>query len=74
MGSFFCAEAMSKTSGDAETKLPEDVGREAAWRLLEEIYRGGCVDTLSQPLVLLYMALSPKDVSKVVLGPLAPYT
>ncbi|XP_042219345.1 RNA 3'-terminal phosphate cyclase-like protein [Homarus americanus] len=75
MGSFMCAEAISNSPGeDAEAKLPEDVGREAAWRLLEEIYRGGCVDTLSQSLVLLFMALAPKDVSKIVLGPIAPYT
>nr|XP_045619769.1 RNA 3'-terminal phosphate cyclase-like protein [Procambarus clarkii] len=74
-GSFICAEAMSNAPGEeAETKLPEDVGREAAWGLLEEIYRGGCVDTLCQPFVLLCMALTPKDVSKIVLGPLAPYT
>ncbi|KAK8720798.1 hypothetical protein OTU49_013098 [Cherax quadricarinatus] len=75
MGSFLCAEAMSNApEEDSATKLPEDVGREAAWRLLEEIYRGGCVDTICQPFVLLCMALTPKDVSKIVLGPLAPYT
>ncbi|KAG7177396.1 RNA 3'-terminal phosphate cyclase-like 2 [Homarus americanus] len=34
MGSFMCAEAISNSPGeDAEAKLPEDVGREAAWRM-----------------------------------------
>lgn len=75
MGTFICAEAMSNIPGeDDETKLPEDVGKEAAWRLLEEIYRSGCVDTLCQPIVLLFMVLAPKDVSKIVLGPLTPHT
>lgn len=74
-GTFLTAEAKSPPAGSgSETKLPEDVGREAAWRMLEEICRGGCVDTLSQPLVILYMALAPKDISKVVVGPLTPYT
>ncbi|CAL4081304.1 unnamed protein product, partial [Meganyctiphanes norvegica] len=74
-GTFLTAEAMSNPAGEGkDTKLPEDVGREAAWRMLEEICRGGCVDSLSQPLVLLYMALAPKDICKVVLGPLTPYT
>ncbi|XP_071542585.1 RNA 3'-terminal phosphate cyclase-like protein [Panulirus ornatus] len=75
MGTYFCAEAMSDIPEDGgETKLPEDIGKEAAWRLLEEIYRGGCVDTLCQPMVLLFMVLTPKDVSRIVLGPIAPHT
>ncbi|KAK3876860.1 hypothetical protein Pcinc_018390 [Petrolisthes cinctipes] len=75
-GSHLSAEAMSDARGEEtpEDKLPEDVGREAAWRLLEEVYRGGCVDSTSQPLVLLFMVLAPTDVSKIVLGPLTPYS
>lgn len=75
MGTMYCAEAMSNHQGEElEARLPEDVGREAAWRLMEEIFRGGCTDTLGQPLVLLFMALAPKDISKFVCGPLTPYT
>ena len=38
------------------------------------IYRGGCIDSTSQSLFLLLMAMGPRDVSKVVLGPLSNYT
>jgi len=54
--------------------LPEDVGQLASRRLLEEISRGGHVDTFHQPLVLLLMALCPEDVSRCRLGQLSPYT
>jgi RNA 3'-terminal phosphate cyclase-like protein len=54
--------------------VPEELGREGAARLLEEIYRGGCVDSASQSLAALLMALGPPDVSKVLAGPLSPYT
>jgi len=54
--------------------LPEDVGQLAARRLLEEISRGGHVDTFHQSLVLLFMTLCPEDVSRCRLGPLSPHT
>ena len=43
------ADICSNPSGSAPT-LPEELGREASARLLEEIYRGGCVDSTSQSL------------------------
>lgn len=49
-------------------ELPEDIGREAALRLLEEVWRGGVVDSTHQPLVLMMMVLGPEDVSKVRFG------
>lgn len=77
-GTSLCAEAMSQTPGQDEGQVtvstPEEIGREAASRLLEEIWRGGCVDAIGQPLLLLFMALAPTDVSKTMLGPLTPYT
>ncbi|KAK7087093.1 rRNA-processing endoribonuclease [Halocaridina rubra] len=74
-GSYLSAESISNPpSDDVDIRLPEDIGQEAAWRLLEEIYRGGCVDSLCQPLVLLFMILTSKDISKIVLGPLTPYS
>ena len=72
-GTVMCAESMSRTPGQ-EVATPEEIGKEAASRLLEEIYRGGCVDAIAQPLLLTFMALAPADVSKAVLGPLTPYT
>ena len=60
-------------SGDGPT-LPEELGTRGARTLLEEIFRGGCADSLTQALTASLMALSPADVSKAVVGPLSPYT
>ncbi|KXJ69402.1 hypothetical protein RP20_CCG027265 [Aedes albopictus] len=74
-GSKFSAEATSKTLEDGgNPSIPEDVGKEAAMKLLDEIYRGGCVDSAFQWLVALYMALGQKDVSKFLIGPLSQYS
>lgn len=48
--------------------IPEDLGREVAMRLLDEIYRGGCCDSAYQWLAALYMALGQKHVSKFLTG------
>lgn len=69
------AELMSNTAGSGKgPSVPEDLGREAAHLLLEEIYRGGCVSSSDQSLACLYMALGQQDISKVLIGPLSPYT
>ncbi|KAM6986158.1 RNA 3'-terminal phosphate cyclase-like protein [Aplochiton taeniatus] len=73
-GTFFCAEMASTPQGQGDPLLPEDMGRDCAKLLLEEIYRGGCVDSTNQSLALLYMTLGQQDVSKTLLGPLSPYT
>lgn len=73
-GVFLGAEVVSTPQGQGETLLPEDLGRNCAKLLLEEIYRGGCVDSTNQSLALLYMTLGQQDVSKTLLGPLSPYT
>lgn len=74
-GTFLSAEASSNPQGDKQVaSVAEDLGEKAALLLLEEIYRGGCVDSSNQHLVLLLMALGPKDVSRVQLGPLSPYS
>jgi len=72
-GVMLSAEACSNASGSG-VSVPEDVGLLAAQRLLEEIYRGGCADSLSQSLAALYMCLGQTDVSKYLVGPLSPYT
>ena len=46
-------------------ELPEDIGRETALQLLEEVWKGGVIDSTHQPLVLILMVLGPEDVSKV---------
>lgn len=54
--------------------IPEDLGTIAAYKLLEEVYRGGCVDSTFQWLTVLYMALGQKNISKFITGPLSDYT
>ncbi|CAD7090256.1 unnamed protein product [Hermetia illucens] len=74
-GVFYSAEAISNTKDEGkEPSVPEDLGREAAYRLLDEIYRGGCVDSSFQWLTILFMALGQKDVSKYLTGPLSDYS
>lgn len=58
----------------AQGKLPEDLGEECAKKLLDEIFRSGCCDSTFQWIMMLYMALGPKSVSKVVVGPLSQYS
>ncbi|XP_070195485.1 RNA 3'-terminal phosphate cyclase-like protein [Littorina saxatilis] len=74
-GAFLTAEACSNPKGSTDPpSVPEDIGKQAATLLLEEIYRGGCVDSTSQSLAALCMVLGPQDVSKILTGPLSPYT
>ncbi|KAJ8401953.1 hypothetical protein AAFF_G00375340 [Aldrovandia affinis] len=73
-GAFLSAELVSSPQGQGDPMLPEDLGRNCAKLLLEEIHRGGYVDSTNQSLSLLYMTLGQQDVSKALLGPLSPYT
>ena len=78
-GVFYVGEAVSnpretvRKDTDKES-LPEDVAQQATNRLFQEIHRGGCVDSTSQSLCLMFMALSGSDLSKILLGPLTPFT
>ncbi|KAL8611450.1 hypothetical protein ACOMHN_014505 [Nucella lapillus] len=74
-GAVITAETCSVAKGSPDPpSVPEDIGKAAAAQLLEEIYRGGCVDSTSQSLAVLSMVLGQQDVSKLLLGPLSPYT
>lgn len=64
------AEVVSNVQG----ALPEDVGKECANKLLDEIFRAGCCDSTFQWILILYMSLSSKNVSKAVTGPLSQYS
>lgn len=64
----------TENEGGRRRELPEDLGVRGAIALLEEIRRGGCVDTGLQSLVLLWMCLTPEDVSRIRIGSLSPYT
>ncbi|XP_069633680.1 RNA 3'-terminal phosphate cyclase-like protein isoform X3 [Haliaeetus albicilla] len=73
-GTILSAELASNPQGQGAAVLPEELGQSCAKLLLEEVYRGGCVDSTNQSLALLLMTLGQRDVSKVLLGPLSPYT
>ncbi|XP_062141080.1 probable RNA 3'-terminal phosphate cyclase-like protein [Drosophila sulfurigaster albostrigata] len=74
-GVCFAADCISNTREESDTpSIPEDLGREAAMRLLDEIYRGGCCDSAYQWLAALFMALGQKHVSKFLTGALSTYT
>ena len=53
--------------------LPEDLGVRCAAMLLEEIRKGGCIDTGAQSIALLLMCLGPEDVSRIRIGSLSQY-
>ncbi|CAG8511708.1 19173_t:CDS:2 [Gigaspora rosea] len=55
-------------------ETPEDIGRRTAKLLLSEIRKGGCIGSPNQWLMLLFMVLSPEDVSKIRLGQLTAFT
>jgi len=73
-GVLLSAEYSMDPSNSSRKELPEDVGMRGASLLLEEIRRGGCVDTTSQSLALLLMCLGPEDVARIRVGTLSQYT
>lgn len=74
-GVLLTAETCLDPTRDARGKvLPEDLGTKAAAMLLEEVRRGGCVDTGAQTTALLLMCLGPEDVARIRVGTLSQYT
>ena len=60
---------------DRGRELPEELGVRGAVGLLQEIQRGGCMDTNLQSFVLLLLCLCPEqEVSRIRVGPLSPNT
>lgn len=69
------AECCLDVGRDAKrTLLPEDLGVRGAAMLLDEIRKGGCIDTTAQSVALLLMCLGPEDVSRIRVGTLSPYS
>lgn len=74
-GCFYTSDAVSNPKGSPiGPSLAEDVAKEATYRLFEEIYRGGCIDSCNQSLAITMMAFNQKDVSKILFGPLSMYS
>jgi RNA 3'-terminal phosphate cyclase-like protein len=72
-GVVLTAECCLDYRKDASRELPEDLGTRGSALLLNEIRKGGCVDTGMQSLALLWMCLSPEDVSRIRVGTLSQY-
>ncbi|CAF0793542.1 unnamed protein product [Adineta steineri] len=77
-GTVICAESCSiprAEEGETTTiTIPEELAKEAVFKLLDEIYKAGVVDSFGQSLIFHYMALNQADVSKVITGPLNSYS
>jgi len=73
-GVILSAECCLNPKQERGAELPEDLGQRGASMLLEEVRRGGCIDTSAQSLVLLLMCLGTEDVSRVRIGTLSHYT
>lgn len=73
-GTMLSVDSCSHARNEENAVTAEDLGTACAYKLLQEIYRGGCVDATHQSLALLYMALGQMDVSKILIGPLTTYT
>lgn len=73
---FYVGESVSNPPDKTkqEYSLPEDVARQAVNNLLNDIYRGGTINSNSQGLIATLMTFTNRDLSKVIFGPLTPYT
>jgi RNA 3'-terminal phosphate cyclase-like protein len=67
------ANANTSAPSRSHRELPEDLGKRGAAMLLEEVRRGGCIDTNLQALAILWMCLTPEDVSRIRIGTLSEH-
>jgi RNA 3'-terminal phosphate cyclase-like protein len=58
----------------SETGNTASMGQRVAFALLDEVKKGGTVDTTHQSLALMLMMLCPEDISKIRLGKLSKYS
>lgn len=63
----------SASAQQTQTQTPEEIALHGARLLLEELSKGGCVDSKHQWLVLLLMVLGKEDVGRCLMGPLTAY-
>ncbi|KAI9828717.1 MAG: hypothetical protein M1832_001822 [Thelocarpon impressellum] len=64
-GSLYSADLASPPQGG---RAPEDMGRDCAHQLLENVSLGGCVSLAGAPTVLTLMAMGSEDVGRLQLG------
>ncbi|KAK4475643.1 hypothetical protein MN116_000913 [Schistosoma mekongi] len=75
-GGIYSAEAMSEPEGSGNVPIDaETIGKFAAGRLLDQIYRGGYVDSGTQSLAFVLMACeSGRNASRLAVGNLSEYS
>ena len=64
-GCFYCADAESPSEGGEPA---EEIGKKAAYKLLESIEKGGCVSVEAATSILTLMAMGSEDVGRVQMG------
>ena len=70
-GAVLCAEVCYDHDKERGVELPEDLGKRGAYQLLQEIKRGGCIDSSAQTFCFLLMSgAGPEDVSRIRVGTL----
>lgn len=65
VGVFYSADVVVPPKGGV---VPEDIGKNCAYQLLETIAKGGCVTPVSASTVLVLMAMGSEDVGRLRIG------
>ncbi|KAF4122444.1 RNA 3'-terminal phosphate cyclase-like protein [Geosmithia morbida] len=65
VGVLYSADAVVPPKGGV---VPEDIGKNCAYQLLETIAKGGCVTPVSASTVLVLMAMGSEDVGRLRIG------
>jgi RNA 3'-terminal phosphate cyclase-like protein len=64
-GVFYSADVPAPAEGGG---VPEDIGRNCAFQLLENIEQGGCASRIAAPTILTLMAMGSEDVGRLRIG------
>lgn len=64
-GVYYSADVVSPPAGGA---IPEDLGKQCAYQLLESIDIGGCVGGTAAITVIMMMAMGSEDVGRLIVG------
>jgi RNA 3'-terminal phosphate cyclase-like protein len=64
-GVFYSADIAAPAEGGG---VPEDIGKNCAYQLLEVIEQGGCASSIAAPTVLTLMAMGSEDVGRLRIG------
>ncbi|KAI9830788.1 MAG: hypothetical protein M1826_004422 [Phylliscum demangeonii] len=64
-GALYSADVPSAPEGG---QLPEEMGEQCAYQLLETIAQGGCVPLSAAPIMLILMTMGSEDVGRLLLG------